>query len=113
MENIKVYSKGLQATGDNIADNAKKVLKKLGASAANRKSVQLKKINPKFLYVTMSAAQRKLLTGAKAISYEDLIGKSVQDPYGQDLTVYEQTAAQLYQGVIVLIEKILKWEKSS
>lgn len=107
IRDIKVSSKGLNATGENIAENAKLALKKFGASGTNRKSVKLKKIDPKTIYVTMTDLQKSKIDSKQVISFGQLVGQ-VPDPYGQDLNVYIQTCEYLQQGVIVLIDKILK-----
>ena len=107
IKDIKVSSKGLNATGENIAENAKLALKKFGASGTNRKSVKLKKIDPKTIYVTMTDLQKSKIDSKQVISFGQLVGQ-VPDPYGQDLNVYIQTCEYLQQGVNVLIDKILK-----
>lgn len=111
---LKLSSRGLMATGENITENAKFALKGLGASGANRKSVKLSKVDKKTLYVVMSQlhleAIKSLEPHAKVISFKDLIGEDIYDPYGQDLTVYKRTAKQLEQGVRVLLDKILRME---
>ena len=45
IKDIKVSSRGIFANGDNISQNAKVTLKKMGFSSSNRKSVKLGKIN--------------------------------------------------------------------
>lgn len=107
IKNIKVSSRGYAASGENIADNAKKALKTLGASAANRRSVKLKKIDPQTLYVTMTERQKEWIKGGKVISFAALVGHDILDPYGCDEQVYLETALELNQGIKVLIEKIL------
>ena len=92
---IKVSSRGLAANGDNIADNAKKALKKLKASSANRKSMQLKKVDKDTLYVTMTEKQKEFFEGANCISFKKLLGFDILDPYGKDEDVYNQTANQI------------------
>ncbi len=105
-KNIKVLSKGLNAKGENIADNAKIVLKKMGASCANRKSIKLKKIDPKTLYVTMTSAQKEAMGAGKVICFSSLIGHDVLDPYGQDENVYQKTALELEAGIKILLRKL-------
>ena len=107
IKNIKVSSCGLMANGDNISQNAKIVLKKLGASGANRKSVALKKIDAKTLYVTMTERQKSYIKGGKVISLTQLIGHDIPDPYGGDENEYYRTALEIQEGIKVLLEKIL------
>ncbi len=102
-------SKGLNAHGENIAENAKIVLKEMGALASNRKSVALKKLDLGTLYVTMTDAQKDKLKGGKVISFVSLLGREISDPYGQNLDVYRQTAREIEKGVDILINKISNW----
>ncbi len=110
IKNIKVSSRGINASGENIAENAKKVLKRLGASAVNRKSVKLRKVDVDTLYVTMTKAQKQALGKGKIIAFAELVGKDIIDPYGQDEMIYYETAQELEKGIQVLLEKILKYE---
>lgn len=102
-------SKGLNAKGDNITENAKIVLKEKKALSSNRKSIQLKKIDPKILYVTMTQRQKESLKNAKAISFAALIGKDIADPYGQDIEAYRKTAEEIEKGIDILLNKIISW----
>lgn len=106
IKNIKISSRGIDARGDNITDNAKVVLKKMGASGVNRKSIKLGKLDKNTLYVTMTSAQKAYLGEGKIISMGDLIGHDVLDPYGQDEAVYEQTAKILQRGIKILLFKL-------
>ena len=106
LKNIKVSSRGLNAIGENIAENSKIVLKKFGASAANRKSVKLGRLDKTTLYVTMTEAQKEKLRGFKVISLGELIGRDIQDPYGQSEEVYFKTAQELQKGVQILFKKL-------
>lgn len=111
IKDIKVSSKGLNATGENIAENAKLTLKKLKASSANRKSVKLGKLDTQTLYVTMTEAQKERLNKKNVMSFKSLLGADIEDPYGQDEQVYMQTAKQIEKGIDVLLEKIKKWRE--
>ncbi len=106
---IKINSRGIYATGENITPNAKSVLKKFHASSANRKSVKLGKIDKNTLYITMTEQQKKFVNSDKVISFKSLIGKDIQDPYGQDENVYLETAKDILSGVNILIEKLEMW----
>lgn len=111
LKDITVFSKGLDARGENITENAKRVLKQLGASSLNRKSVKLGKIDKSTLYVTMTEKQKERLNCANSISFKSLLGYEIDDPYGQSEDVYFETAKQIEKGIEVLIEKIKKWRK--
>lgn len=102
-------SKGLRAQGDNITENAKIVLKEMGALSSNRKSVALKKLENGTLYVTMTDSQKENLKGGKVISFSSLIGREISDPYGLSLEVYRQTAREIERGIDILLNKILNW----
>ncbi len=111
IKDINVCSKGVKATGENIAENAKLTLKKMGALASNRKSVKLGKIDPKTIYVVMTENHRSYVKSDKVISFKELIGYDVLDPYGQSEEVYLSCAKQLDEGVKILLNKIIGWRK--
>lgn len=106
---VKFSSKGLNAKGDNIAQNAKLVLKEMKALSSNRKSVLLKKPAKGTLYVTMTESQKEKLKGFKVISFDSLIGHEISDPYGGDVEEYRFCAKEIEKGVDLLIDKILSW----
>ena len=109
IDDVKVISRGLEATGEQITDNAKKTLKRLNASTQNRKSIKLGKIDKNILYITMTEAQKNKINSKKVISFKSLIGEDVLDPYGQNEDAYFKTALQIQKGLDVLIEKINLW----
>ncbi len=109
IKDIKVSSKGLKANGENIAENSKTALKLKKALATNRKSVKLKKIDAKTIYVTMNQVQKEMIATKQTMSFKDLLGFEIPDPYGQDLNEYIKCLNLLEQGIDVLINKILKW----
>ena len=106
---LKISSRGVYATGENINPNAKIALKKLHVSSANRKSVKLGKIDKNTLYITMTEQQKQLINSDKVISFKALIGKDIEDPYGQDESVYLETAKDILVGINKLIEKLKMW----
>ena len=105
-KNIKVSSKGLRASGENISSLAKSVLKKHCLSYANRKSVKLKKIDKNTLYIVMEDFMKDFIASAKVISFKDLIGENVLDPYGKAENEYEYTFQLLEKGIKVLLNKL-------
>ena len=109
LTNIKVYSKGLRATGENIAENAKKVLKKLGASSSNRKSVRLGKIDKDMLYIVMNESMLDYIQSSNVITMKNLIGYDIIDPYGQSEDIYMKTALEIKDANDKLIEIIKRW----
>ena len=111
IDDVKVSSRGLFTKGENIADNAKVVLKEHKALASNRKAVQLKKVDKETLYVVMRDGMEQYINAPKVIKMASLIGKDVNDPFGQSLDVYRQTAREIITGIEVLIQNIIKWRE--
>lgn len=105
LSDIKFSSAGIYATGEQIAENASKVLKKLGYDARARKSVKLKKTKPNIIYVAVTQDHKKFVDAKKVLSFEDLAGK-VLDPYGKTEEIYMQTAKQIENNVEILLKKI-------
>ncbi len=113
LSDLKIISRGLNANGEMITENAKQVLKKYHALASNRKSIKLGKIDKETLYVTMTENQKKqILSSNKVISYKSLIGKDVMDPFGQSIEVYLKTADELIDGIEKLINIIVNWREN-
>ncbi|MBE7073763.1 MAG: hypothetical protein E7379_01575 [Clostridiales bacterium] len=111
IEDVKVSSRGLFANGDNIAENAKRALKKLKASSANRKSIQLAKIDKQTLYVVMTEPMKEKIQSQKVITMKNLIGRDISDPYGQSEQVYLQTAYEIIEGIEKLLQNIVLWRE--
>ncbi len=105
LKNLKFSSAGLRADGKQITDNAKAALKKLGYDGRPRKSVKLSKILPNTIYVTVTDDHKKFINSKKVISFSELWGE-IDDPYRQNLDVYEKAAKQIEKNVEVLLEKI-------
>ena len=104
LDNIKVFSRGLNANGENITFNAKQTLKIFGCIASNRKSVKLKKVDNNTFYITMTQVQKDCLKAKNVISYKQLIGHDIVDPYGQNLEVYKQCAKDIILGINKILE---------
>ena len=109
IQDVKVSSKGIRAKGDNIAENAKLTLKKLHASAGNRKSVKLGKIDKDTLYIVMSENMKSYVSTQKLITMKDLIGEDILDPYGGNEEVYMYVALKIMDANEKLIDKIKMW----
>lgn len=109
LSNIQVCSKGIYANGEMITENAKKTLKKLKASSANRKSVKLRKIDKATLYVAMTEAHKAKIDSKKVISFKSLLGYEIEDPYGLDEDIYMKTAKDIQKGIEILLSKINMW----
>lgn len=106
IKDIKFSSCGVDARKENIAVNAKRVLKELGYDARDRKSVKLKKIKENVLYVAMTSSLKRYL-GKRCISCDELY-KAVEDPYGREEESYRITARMLEKNIEVLLDKIEK-----
>ena len=106
IKDIKSSSCGVDARKENIAVNAKRVLKELGYDARDRKSVKLKKIKENVLYVAMTSPLKRYL-GKRCISCDELY-KAVEDPYGREEEFYRITARLLEKNIEVLLDKIEK-----
>lgn len=111
IDDIKVSSKGIRANGENISENAKVVLKKLKASASNRKSVKLGKIDKDTLYIVMTENMKHYVNSKKVLSMKDLTGNDIMDPYGMGEEEYLKTANQILQGIDCLLNKIYMWRE--
>ena len=107
MTDVKFSSAGIYAKGENITKNSATALKQLGYDGRDRKSVKLKKVRDKVMYITATDEHKKFVNAKKMISFGDLAGEII-DPYGQDIEVYLETAKQIEQNVEVLLEKIKK-----
>lgn len=109
LDDIKVSSRGIYATGENVTENTKNALKKLGVTQRARKSIKLGKIDKNTIYVTLTDAHKNFINSDKVIGFSSLIGRDVPDPYGQDEEMYEKVSIIILEGVKKLIELLKKW----
>ena len=109
ISDVKVFSRGIFAKKENISQQAQIVLKKMKASASNRKSVKLGKIQNDMLYVVMTEQMKQYVNSEKVITMKQLLGMDILDPYGQTEDVYFQVAKDLQKANEILIEKIKMW----
>lgn len=105
LKDVKFSSAGLFSKGEPSARHACEVLAKLGYDGRKKRSVSFKKINPNCLYVVVTNDHKRFIQSDKVISFEDLAGK-VNDPYQQDLEIYEKCAKLIEQNVEMLLSKI-------
>lgn len=92
---------------DKIAQNSVWALKQFGIENATYNSKQLNKkmFDEANLVVVMTSGQKSFLPkDKKVVSYFDLTGQDVLDPYGQDEQAYLDCANQIMGG----FDKILK-----
>ena len=105
---IKVISRGLNSNKENISDYAKVVLKEYHANDRDRKAIKLGKIDNNTLYVTMTEYQKTKIKADRVISFKDIIGEDVADPYGMGIDQYRSCARQITKGLVQLLNKILR-----
>ena len=104
---IKVISRGLNSNKENISDYAKVVLKEYHANDRDRKAIKLGKVDNNTLYVTMTEYQRTKIKADRVISFKDIIGEDIADPYGMGIDQYRSCARQITKGLVQLLNKIL------
>lgn len=109
VKNVKVTSRGIFAKKENISPNAQITLKKLKASASDRKSIKLGKTDKDTLYVVMTEDIRRYVKADNVVTVKQLIGFDILDPYGQSEDVYLQVAKDLEKANDVILEEIIKW----
>lgn len=105
LKDLKFSSAGIYATGENITPNAQAALKQLGYDGRNRKSVKLSKIKPSTIYITVTNDHKRFVNSKKVLSFEE-IAEKINDPYGQTLEIYLETAKQIEKNVEILLNKI-------
>lgn len=111
ISDVKVSSRGIFARKENITPQAQAVLKKLKASASNRKSIKLGKIQKDTLYVVMTEEMKFYVKAPKVLTIKQLIGHDISDPYGQQEEVYMQVAEDIKKANKILLEKIVMWRE--
>ena len=111
ISDVKVLSRGIKANGEQISPLAKKTLKKMKVSSANRKSVKLGKTDDTTLYIAMTESLKQFINAKKVASFKSLVGFDILDPYGQSEEVYYKTALDIEKGINKLIEKINLWRE--
>ncbi len=104
---IKVISRGLNSNKENISDYAKVVLKEYHANDRDRKAIKLGKVDNNTLYVTMTEYQKTKIKADRVISFKDIIGEDIADPYGMGIDQYRSCARQITKGLVQLLNKIL------
>lgn len=111
IQDVKVSSRGLNALGENITDNAKIALKKFNTSSANRKSKKLNNVNKNTLYIVMEDRMKSKINSKKVLSMKDILGEDIIDPYGQSEEFYLLTAEKLVEANKKIINEICLWRK--
>ena len=54
----------------------------------------------------MNNNMKKFINSSRVLSFEDLIGEPIIDPYGKDEEVYEKTLNEIDKGIKILLNKI-------
>lgn len=111
---IRIESAGLfAADGERASDNAVESLKKYGVDLSYHRSKQVSEelINQSDLILTMTASHKMALepiAGYKTFTLGEYVGAAgdIRDPYGGNLETYEETAAELYELLNKLADKL-------
>ncbi len=96
--------------GTPISKNANAALRELGYKGSRHKSVALDSVDLKSidLVVTVTSAHKQLLNVNNAISFNELVGFDIIDPYGGDKQTYVACARQIEQGINKLVNILLE-----
>lgn len=110
---FKASSAGLHALKEQISDNSKLALKKLGyTSPKSRLSKQLTKemLNAADIVFTMTDRQKVQIQPyfKNVYSMSDILGFEINDPYGGNLEEYLKCATDLEKGVKKILHTISK-----
>ena len=109
-KNIQVDSAGLNVQkGDCIAQNAVLTLLKFHVTNVGYNSKQLTKqlFSDADLVVTMTERQKQALPKSdKVVSYFDLTGFDVVDPFMQSEDIYKKCANQIVSGFDKILERL-------
>lgn len=111
IENIEISSAGLAASpGDPVSENAVEAAKKYGADISSHASRALNAyiIMDTDLFVCMSNNHRTALASAIGSQRVITLGKEISDPFGSDLENYEKCAGEIYDGLLLLLDRIKK-----
>lgn len=113
---IDVYSAGISVfEGDGAAKNAIKAMEKIGIDISEHlaNGISRKLVKETDLILTMSISHRDfiLLNFPEAVGktstlkdYAYKVDKSVADPYGGSLAMYEKTRDEIYQAIEKIID---------
>jgi protein-tyrosine-phosphatase len=108
IENVMVDSAGIASDGGHISANSGKALEKMGIYFTNYRSKQIDTnlISEADLIVTMTSGHKQVLTNAGVPNEKVMVlGGGIPDPFGGDLSVYEDCLKQITLGINELFEK--------
>lgn len=110
LSNIKISSAGISADNKSGAtQNAIKVCDDINVDLSGHvsKSIFDVNINSFDKFVVMTDLHRDILIGLGVNSNKIyVLGNQIQDPYGGDITVYEQCRDQIYDALCKFIDEI-------
>ncbi|MBR6573053.1 MAG: ribosomal protein S18-alanine N-acetyltransferase [Clostridia bacterium] len=97
---FEIISRGLTADGLPVSSNSKIAMEKIGIDISSHTSKQLTKeeADSAHLIVCMSPSHAQFLTFA-GVDEEKIRVLGVDDPYGCDLSVYEECRDQIIKGI--------------
>ena len=114
---VTASSAGIFAeVGSGASENAVKAMRFYGISLKDHKSTQLSEamINESDLVLTMTEGQRAMIEGYAPDKIFSLYGffgygdYEITDPYGGDLSEYEQVAEEIYDVLVDLAEALVQ-----
>lgn len=108
IKNVEVMSAGIMSDGSKISDYSAKTLAKMNIDMYDYRSKQLTRemlLNADVI-VTMTSQQKSMLISF-GVSKEKVyvLGDGVSDPFGGDLSIYEECLEQITSGINELFEK--------
>lgn len=111
---VRVESAGIFASdGELASDNAIEAVKKYNIDLSEHRTQPVTEhlINSSDIILTMTEGHKKLiepLAGGKVFTLLEYSGSQgdISDPYGGDLSDYEETAAEIYDALVDAAEKI-------
>ncbi len=106
-----VSSCGINAEiGSTISENSRLALEEIGISAEKFAPKQLKQkiIEGSVLVITMTSAQKQLLEGCgNVVSFRDICGYDIPDPYGGSFELYKKTRNAIYSACELIINNYI------
>lgn len=111
---VRVESAGIFAPdGERASDNAIEAVKKYNIDLSEHRTQPVTEhlISRSDIVLTMTEGHKKLiepLAGGKVFTLLEYSGSQgdISDPYGGDLSEYEETAAEIYDALVDAAEKI-------
>ncbi|MBQ7453079.1 MAG: low molecular weight protein arginine phosphatase [Clostridia bacterium] len=100
--------------GSKLSDNAKKVLSEIGIKTHFKPKQMDKSLASWADIVICMTLQNKVAfsleydVANKIVTFDELVGSNVEDPYGKGLEEYQKTANSIYKNCVLLMRLFLK-----